>query len=164
VDDSLYPEPTRARGWPTGYWPYIVSPTRPLVRDLRSSWDTSADAARYFASVLATELARALRPRTDLAPVARYTGRLVADDDAAELARITGNSVGAALRYMLLVSHNNSAEMLFRNNALAMGRPATWSAAKSSSTSRLAALGVNVRGWELVDGSGVSRRDRVTAR
>jgi D-alanyl-D-alanine carboxypeptidase/D-alanyl-D-alanine-endopeptidase (penicillin-binding protein 4) len=65
---------------------------------------------------------------------------------------------------MLLVSHNNSAEMLFRNNALAMGRPATWSAAKSSSTSRLAALGVNVRGWELVDGSGVSRRDRVTAR
>lgn len=164
VDDTLYPTPMRATGWPSHYVPWVVSPVRPLVRDLRAGWDTSADAARYFADQLGVALRNRLGARTDVVVSTRYRGRLEAPDGAQELARFVGNTVGAALRWMLLVSDNDVAEMLYRNNAIALGRRPTWPGARRASTERLAALGVDVREWLLYDGSGVSRADRVTSR
>jgi D-alanyl-D-alanine carboxypeptidase/D-alanyl-D-alanine-endopeptidase (penicillin-binding protein 4) len=164
VDDTLYPVPMRATGWPSHYVPWVVTPVRPLVRDLRAGWDTSADTARYFAEQLGIALRARLAQRTDVTVATRYRGRLEAPEGAVELGRFAGNTVGAALRWMLLVSDNDVAEMLFRNNALALGRRPTWPGARRASTERLASLGIDVRDWSLYDGSGVSRADRLTAR
>jgi D-alanyl-D-alanine carboxypeptidase/D-alanyl-D-alanine-endopeptidase (penicillin-binding protein 4) len=164
VDDSLYPVPTPASGWPSGYLPGVVSPVRPLVRDLRHSMDTSKDAAVYFAARVTAELGTLLKARTDLAPKAVYTGRLVAAPGAAPIARFEGNTSGAALAWMLRVSDNDVAEMFFRNSAIARGRGGSWAAAHTTEIIELERLGIDVRGWRLYDGSGVSRNDRVTAR
>ncbi len=164
VDDTLYPAPTRAPGWTTDYVPYVVTPVRPLVRDLRNSNDTSVDAAAYFAEALQVSLRSLVSARTDLVAAVRYSGRLASPPGARELARFQGNTSGAALRWMLLVSDNDVAEMLFRNNAIAAKRTPSWASARANAQLTLAKLGVDIRGWALVDGSGVSRNDRLTAR
>jgi serine-type D-Ala-D-Ala carboxypeptidase/endopeptidase (penicillin-binding protein 4) len=164
VDDTLYGPATLASGWPSDYTPVVVSPVRPLVRDLRHSSDTSADATTYFTARLSVALAAALKARTDLAPYARYTGRLKASGAATELARFRGNTSGAALAHMLVVSDNDTAERLFRDNAVAQGKPGTWAGAAAAELAVLTQLGADVRGFSIHDGSGVSRNDRVTAR
>jgi serine-type D-Ala-D-Ala carboxypeptidase/endopeptidase (penicillin-binding protein 4) len=164
VDDTLFPAPTSASGWTSSYQPYVVTPVRPLVRDLRNGWDTAADVTTYFTGQVNAALASSLKARTDITPHVVYTGRLKATPGAAELARFAGNTSGAALRWMLLVSDNDVAEMLFRLNAIASGAGGSWSAASSSELSTLRSLGIDVTGWRIYDGSGVSRNDRVTAR
>ena len=164
VDDSLYPAPTLAPGWPSFYQPTVVSPVRALKRDLRHSSDTSTDAAAYFAGQVGVALRALLVARTDLAPKAVYDGRVVAAPGAPEIARFAGNTSGAALAWMLKVSDNDVAEMLFRNNAVARGITPTWAGARTNEMRELAALGVDTRGWAVYDGSGVSRSDRLTAR
>jgi D-alanyl-D-alanine carboxypeptidase/D-alanyl-D-alanine-endopeptidase (penicillin-binding protein 4) len=164
VDDTLYGTPTGAPGWWTSYQPYVVTPVRPLVRDLRNGWDTSADAAKYFAGRVQIELAKLLAERTDLVVDVKYSGRLAAAPDAPEVARFKGNTTGAALAWMLKVSDNDVAEMFFRNNAIALKATPSWAGARAAAQAHLASLGVDVRGWQLVDGSGVSRKDRLTTR
>jgi D-alanyl-D-alanine carboxypeptidase/D-alanyl-D-alanine-endopeptidase (penicillin-binding protein 4) len=164
VDDTLYGPATLASGWPADYTPVVVSPVRPLVRDLRHSSDTSADATRYFTARLSAALVAVLKTRPDLAPYTRYTGRLKASATAVELARFRGNTSGAALAHMLVVSDNDTAERLFRDNAVAQGKPGTWAGAAAAEMAVLTRLGADVRGFSIHDGSGVSRNDRVTAR
>ncbi len=164
VDDSRFPAPTLAPGWPSGYVPGVVSPVRALKRDLRHSSDTSADAAAYFAGQVGVALRALLVARTDLAAKAVYDGRAIAAPGAVEVARFVGNTSGAALAWMLKVSDNDVAEMLFRNNAVARGITPTWAGARTNEMRELAALGVDTRGWAIYDGSGVSRSDRLTAR
>lgn len=164
VDDTLYGPTGAAPGWNRDYQPYVVTPVRPLVRDLRNGWDTSADVASYFAARVEVELAKLLVTRTDLAVKVRYTGRQAAAPEAVELAQFKGNTSGAALAWMLKVSDNDVAEMLFRNNAIAAKGTPTWAGARSAAQKHLASLGVDITGWKLYDGSGVSRADRLTTR
>jgi D-alanyl-D-alanine carboxypeptidase/D-alanyl-D-alanine-endopeptidase (penicillin-binding protein 4) len=180
VDDSLFPAPSYASGWPANYVPSVVTPVRPLVRDLRNGTDTAADVSTYFAGQVNAALLSLLKARTDITPHVVYTGRLKARTDitphvvytgrlkastgATELARFVGNTSGAALKWMLLVSDNDVAEMLFRLNAIALGMGGSWAGASAAETATLRSLGIDVTGWRLYDGSGVSRNDRVTAR
>ncbi len=164
VDDTLYPAPTAASGWPADYLPYVVAPVRPLVRDFRNTWDSAKDAAAYFTVRLDAELKALTVGRTDVTMSARYTGRLATPAGAREIARFAGNTSGAALTRMLLVSDNDVAEMLFRNNAIAARRGSSWYAGRVTAVAELRKLGVDVTGWRLYDGSGVSRNDRVTGR
>jgi len=53
---------------------------------------------------------------------------------------------------------------MFRNDAIAAGRAGSWVGARVTAIAELRRLGVDVTGWRLFDGSGVSRTDRVTAR
>ncbi len=164
VDDTLYPAPTYATGWPADYEPSVVTPVRPLVRDLRNGWDTSKDVASYVAARMNAELTVLLAARTDLAPAVTYTGRLRAPASSREIARFAGNTSAAVLAYMLLVSDNDVAEMMFRNSAIAAGRGGSWYAARVTEVKELRRLGIDIRGWALFDGSGVSRSDRLTSR
>ncbi|HET7900794.1 MAG TPA: D-alanyl-D-alanine carboxypeptidase [Candidatus Nanopelagicales bacterium] len=164
VDDTRFPAPTLAPGWPSTYVPGVVSPVRALKRDLRHGSDTSKDAATYFAGQVSVALKALLVARTDLVPAAIYDGRLAAAAGAPEIARFAGNTSGAALNWMLKVSDNDVAEMLFRNNAVARGIAPTWAGARTNETRELAALGVDTRGWAVYDGSGVGRYDRLTVR
>lgn len=164
VDDSLYAAPTLAPGWPSGYISSgVVRPVRPLVRDGRYGSDTSLEAARYFEKTVATQVARQTADRPDLAVKVRFRGRTTAPDDAPTLASFEGNSVRAALSWMLLVSDNNIAEMFFRDVAVARGLPATWAGASSAVTASLRELGIPTGKLTIADGSGVSRSDRVTS-
>ena len=164
VDDTLYPDPTPVTGWPADYLPWVVSPVRPLVYDLRHSSDTSADAARYFAWNVQTYLRSIAKARTDLLITTVYTGRLPAPTAAPEIARFAGNTSGAALAWMLLVSDNDVAEKFFRNTAIAAGLTGSWTDAQIHEISVLKSLGVDTTGWVIRDGSGVSRADRLTTR
>jgi D-alanyl-D-alanine carboxypeptidase/D-alanyl-D-alanine-endopeptidase (penicillin-binding protein 4) len=164
VDESLFPAFTRPSGWPADYVPYVVAPVRPLIRDLRNSWDSGKDVGTYFASRLALELTKALPGRADLAVSAAYSGKMPAAGGAREVARFAGNSSGSALRLMLLVSENDIAEMLLRDAAIAAGGDGSWSSAQANARATMTGLGVDVTGWVFEDGSGVSRTDRLTAR
>lgn len=164
VDDTLFPVPTRAVGWPADYLPYVVAPVRPLIRDLRNSWDSAKDAGTYFAARLQVYLQQALSARTDLAVSSAYSGKMPAADGAATVAQFAGNTSGSALRLMLLVSENDVAEMLLRNSSVAVTGDGSWEAARSNARTTLNRLGIDTTGWVFDDGSGVSRTDRLTAR
>jgi D-alanyl-D-alanine carboxypeptidase/D-alanyl-D-alanine-endopeptidase (penicillin-binding protein 4) len=164
VDDSLYPDPTSVQGWPADYLPYVVSPVRPLVYNLRHSSDTSADAARYFANQVQAYLRAFNKSRKDVLITTTYSGRLKAPATSHEVARFAGNTSGAALAWMLLVSDNDVAEKFFRNSAIAAGLTGSWLDARTHEIQVLTSLGIDTRGWVIRDGSGVSRADRLTSR
>jgi D-alanyl-D-alanine carboxypeptidase/D-alanyl-D-alanine-endopeptidase (penicillin-binding protein 4) len=163
LDDTLFAAPTAATGWTSGYQPYVVRPVRPLVRDHHVGWDVAQDAAGFFSSRVNAELVALTAGRRDLVPSAAYAGRLTSPAAATEIARFAGNTSGTALARMLLISDNDIAEMLFRDNAVAAGRTGSWANATRTEREELAKLGVPTTGWALYDGSGVSRSDRVSA-
>ncbi|GGV22315.1 peptidase S13 [Streptomyces filipinensis] len=154
VDDSLFPEPTLAKGWNDGYYPDTVAPVRALVVDGRGVQDTSLDAGRVFAKQLAADgvtvtgdVTRATVRPTDV-PVARHR--------SAPLSGI--------VHTMLKHSDNNIAETLLRMTALGAGRPATFEGGTQVVRQVLSRVyGVSLDKFELYDGSGLSRADRIPA-
>jgi len=151
LDDTLFPAPTLGPGWPGGYVPDVVRRVRALQRDESYAADAAVDAVSYFTAQLRA-----------LGVPATYVGRAPARRGAAELARWTSATLAAQVAYMLQVSDNNVAETLYRQVAVARGVPATWAGARAAATALLASWGVPTAGLNLVDGSGVSRSDRVT--
>ncbi|MCD9879722.1 D-alanyl-D-alanine carboxypeptidase/D-alanyl-D-alanine endopeptidase [Streptomyces guryensis] len=154
VDDSLFPEPTLAAGWNDGYYPDTVAPVRALVVDGHGVQDTSIDAGQVFAKQLAAEgvtvdgdVTRATVGPGDV-PVARHR--------SAPLKEI--------VHTMLKHSDNNIAETLLRMTALAAGRPATFEGGTEVVRQVLTRVyGVSLDNFELYDGSGLSRADRIPA-
>jgi D-alanyl-D-alanine carboxypeptidase/D-alanyl-D-alanine-endopeptidase (penicillin-binding protein 4) len=150
VDDSLFPAPTSALGWKRTYTIEDVSPVRALVVDHHRRWDTSLDAGTVFARKLqkwgldVRRVARAVRPATST---------VVAQSHGLDLATQIAN--------MLKTSDNDVAEGLHRLVALQTGFPATWAGAQAAQAAALTRLGVPLA-TGLYDGSGLSRRDRLS--
>ncbi|MEU6601831.1 D-alanyl-D-alanine carboxypeptidase/D-alanyl-D-alanine endopeptidase [Streptomyces flaveolus] len=154
VDDSLFPAPTLADGWNDGYYPDTVAPVRALVVDGRGVQDTSVDAGQTFAKLLAEDgiavdgdVTRGTARHTDV-PVARHRSAPLAD----------------IVKKMLKTSDNNIAETLLRMTALGAGRPATFEGGTEVVRHVLShRYGVSLDNFEIHDGSGLSRTDRVPA-
>jgi D-alanyl-D-alanine carboxypeptidase/D-alanyl-D-alanine-endopeptidase (penicillin-binding protein 4) len=154
VDDSLFPEPTLAAGWNTGYYPDSIAPVRPLVVDGHVSMDTSIDAGQVFAKLLAErgvtvtgEVTRGLASVRDV-PVAQHR--------SAKLSTI--------VKQMLKVSDNNIAETLLRMTAIVAGRAATFEDGTAIVREVLSRqYGVSMDNFEMHDGSGLSRANRMPA-
>ncbi|KOV88622.1 MULTISPECIES: D-alanyl-D-alanine carboxypeptidase/D-alanyl-D-alanine-endopeptidase [unclassified Streptomyces] len=154
VDDSLFPAPTLADGWNDGYYPDTVAPVRALVVDGRGVQDTSIDAGQTFAKLLAEDgitvdgdVTRGTARHTDV-PVARHRSAPLAD----------------IVKKMLKTSDNNIAETLLRVTALGAGRPATFEGGTEVVRHVLShRYGVSLDNFEIHDGSGLSRTDRVPA-
>ncbi|MEV7811505.1 D-alanyl-D-alanine carboxypeptidase/D-alanyl-D-alanine-endopeptidase [Streptomyces flaveolus] len=154
VDDSLFPAPTLADGWNDGYYPDTVAPVRALVVDGRGVQDTSIDAGQTFAKLLAEDgitvdgdVTRGTARHTDV-PVARHRSAPLAD----------------IVKKMLKTSDNNIAETLLRMTALGAGRPATFEGGTEVVRHVLShRYGVSLDNFEIHDGSGLSRTDRVPA-
>ena len=150
VDDSLFPAPTPALGWKRTYTIEDVSPVRALVVDHHRRWDTSLDAGTVFARKLerwgldVRRVARAVRPATST---------VVTESHGLDLATQIAN--------MLKTSDNDVAEGLHRLVALQTGFPATWAGAQAAQAAALTRLGVPLTAG-LYDGSGLSRRDRLS--
>lgn len=153
LDDYLFPAPTPAQGWAPGDSPAYAAGVRPLAIVGEYSSDTSASALSVFVSAL-----------RDKGVSLSYAGRAVARDDAEQIASFDDNRLGDAVELMLRVSENNVAEVLFRQVALGRGYPATWSSSSAAAREALSALGIDTGPLRLVDGSGLSSRNRLTAR
>jgi D-alanyl-D-alanine carboxypeptidase/D-alanyl-D-alanine-endopeptidase (penicillin-binding protein 4) len=89
--------------------------------------------------------------------------RVLALRDARRITIIRPNTLREAVDVMLRVSENNVAEVLFRQVALARGYPATWSGASASAREALRELGMVTWRLKLIDGSGLSGGNRLTA-
>ncbi|MFF4040327.1 D-alanyl-D-alanine carboxypeptidase/D-alanyl-D-alanine-endopeptidase [Streptomyces sp. NPDC001816] len=154
VDDSLFPEPTLAKGWNDGYYPDTVAPVRALVVDGRGVQDTSIDAGQVFVKQLA---AHGVTVTGDVTrATARPTDVPVAQHKSAPLSNI--------VHTMLKHSDNDIAETLLRMTALGAGRPATFEGGTEVVRHVLSRVyGVSLHNFKLYDGSGLSRADRIPA-
>ncbi|MET7654814.1 MULTISPECIES: D-alanyl-D-alanine carboxypeptidase/D-alanyl-D-alanine-endopeptidase [unclassified Streptomyces] len=154
VDDSLFGEPTLANGWNTGYYPDSVAPVRALVVDGHGVQDTSIDAGQVFAQRLTAAgvtvdgaVTRATASPGDV-PVGRHQSAPLSD----------------IVHKMIKVSDNNIAETLLRMTALGAGRPATFEGGTEVVRQVLSVrYGVSLDNFEIHDGSGLSRANRIPA-
>ena len=151
VDDSLYGTPKTGPGWTSSYQPYIVRPVRPLGRLGVYRWDSALEAGDVFAAALRSA-----------GVAAKVIGHQDAADDAPAAASVQGDTVATQVKYMLQVSENNIAEMLFRQVAVQRGYPGTFKGGRLAAVQTLTELGLDTKGLRLKDGSGVSRDDRLT--
>jgi D-alanyl-D-alanine carboxypeptidase/D-alanyl-D-alanine-endopeptidase (penicillin-binding protein 4) len=152
VDDDLFPDTARGPGWTRSYIPSVVSSVESLAR----LWDYSADPSANAVAVFAKRLGKKGIPVT-IGP----------DADAGEgaiLAESTGHTVDEAVRVMLRISENNVAEVLYRQVARAAGFEPSWDGARQAAEQVLRTVGVDPAGMALLDGSGLSRKDRVSPR
>ncbi|MEU5193455.1 D-alanyl-D-alanine carboxypeptidase/D-alanyl-D-alanine-endopeptidase [Streptomyces scabiei] len=154
IDDSLFPEPTLANGWNTGYYPDSVAPVRALVVDSHNVDDTSLDAGGVFAKQLAAR---------GVTVDGGVTRGLVGKGDV-PVASHTSGKLSAVVKQMLKVSDNDIAESLLRLTALGAGRSATFEDGTAVVREVLTRYGISLGNFEMYDGSGLSRATRIPAR
>lgn len=152
-DTTLFASRTMAPGWLDRYLGNSVG----LVQPLALRGDRSRLPARNAAAVFVS----ALRQR---GVDARLGERGRASVGARVLGSIPGHSVADAVAVMLRVSESSVAEVLFRQVAIAVDRPPTWAGSQRAAREVLTGLGIDTSGARLVDGSGLSRDDRLSPR
>ena len=160
-DDSRFSGPSDNPAWRRDYVPDdIVSPITPLMVDggvepdgLSRSDDPSLAAARAFAAALA---AAGLK-------VVGEPSRIEAPADGEELAAVDSAPLAEVAERILDVSDNEGAEVVGHEVGLAVGGEGYFEAGAAAVLSTLQDLGIDTSGDQLYDGSGLSRRNRVTA-
>jgi len=157
VDDSLYTGERLAPGWKASYVTEgAVAPVTALMvdggrvrpgRGPRTA-EPALEAGRAFAALL--------QPRAAVEVV-----RGAAAADAVALGEVASPTVLQLVERMLVASDNDLAEALARQVALATGRPASFAGAAEALAEALGEAGVEAGAVRLVDGSGLSRDDRL---
>ena len=159
-DASLFTGPAVSPDWRASYIPDdVVSPISALWVDggrersghsFRTD-DPAVDAARVFAEALEKnkiEVVGKPKPAQAL-------------DDATELAAVQSATLARIVQRILEVSDNEGAEVLFRHVAIAEGQPASFEGGQAAVRAVLEGLGVDTSGQRILDGSGLSRDDRL---
>lgn len=164
-DPSRLADQPLAAGWPPSYLETLDT-TRSSgltvdagLRLFRRSGRLHAAAAADPAQRTARELRRLLRRRKvriDGAAGATTTSRA-----GVEVARITSPPLDALLEHMLRFSDNHLADAVFRMLGAATGDP-TWRGSARAVRATLEDLDVRWNQVRLADGSGLSRRNRLT--
>ncbi|WP_165355048.1 D-alanyl-D-alanine carboxypeptidase/D-alanyl-D-alanine-endopeptidase [Nocardioides oleivorans] len=159
-DDSLFSGPTDNPAWRRDYVPDdVVSPITSLMVDsgiaadgLSRSDDPSLAAARVFADAL----------RAAGVEVAGEPQRVVVQPDAEVLASVESAPLSEVAERILDVSDNEGAEVVGHQVGLAVSGTGSFEAGAAAVLGTLSGLGVDVTGDEVYDGSGLSRRNRVS--
>ncbi|MCP3421809.1 D-alanyl-D-alanine carboxypeptidase/D-alanyl-D-alanine endopeptidase [Nocardioides pinisoli] len=159
-DDSLFTGPTDNPAWRRDYVPDdIVSPITALMVDGGDEPDSdlkadepSLAAARVFADALS---AAGLR-------VTGQPRRVVAPPGAEELAAVESAPLSEVAERILDVSDNEGSEVVAHHVGLATAGAGSFEAGAAGVLTTLGGLGIDVTGAELYDGSGLSRRNRVS--
>lgn len=159
VDDTLYAGPVLGPGWkPTYVTEGNVAPVTALMVDGGRVRPDRNPRHADPALAAGAALAELLQPGV---PVLRGT----APEGAAELAAVEGPPLASLVERMLSTSDNDLSEALARQVALAQGQPASFAGVAAALTSASATVlepaGVDAGAVRLVDGSGLSRDDRV---
>jgi D-alanyl-D-alanine carboxypeptidase/D-alanyl-D-alanine-endopeptidase (penicillin-binding protein 4) len=166
VDDRLFAGPRTGEGWkPTYVADGDVSPVTALSVDagrLRPdndsktpddrATDPSLTAGRDFVTLLARAGVR----------VVGSVRRAAAATTGEELASVSSPPVSALVARMLQRSDNDVAEALFRHIAVARHLPGSFIGGARAIRRYLAGLHVDIRAVQVVDGSGLSLRDRLS--
>ncbi|MFF9074153.1 D-alanyl-D-alanine carboxypeptidase/D-alanyl-D-alanine-endopeptidase [Streptomyces sp. NPDC014735] len=115
--------------------------------------DPAGDTARAFGELL------------DDAGIAVPSGPVSgrAPADSRQVARHLSAPLSALVERALTNSDNDIAEALARQTAVAAGEPADFDGSRRAVTARLGALQLPLKGANLADGSGLNRKDKVTA-
>jgi D-alanyl-D-alanine carboxypeptidase/D-alanyl-D-alanine-endopeptidase (penicillin-binding protein 4) len=160
-DDSLFSGPAFSPAWPRDYErDAVVAPIGALWVDQgvdRTGFGFETDPALAAAELFVAELARAG------VTVAGAPLRAEVDPSTSPLAVVESPPVWQIAERVLLVSDNEGAEVLARHVAIEEGFPGSFAGATRGIEKALADLGITLRGGDVVhDGSGLSRRDRLT--
>ena len=159
-DDSLFTGPTDNPAWRRDYVPDdIASPITALMVDsgiapdrLSRSDDPSLAAAQVLASALAAAGLRGVgQPE-----------RLVAPPGTEELASVESAPLSEIAERIIDVSDNEGAEVVGHQVGLAVSGTGSFEGGAAAVLDTLGGLGIDVSGDEVYDGSGLSRRNRVS--
>jgi D-alanyl-D-alanine carboxypeptidase len=157
-DETWFDAFRTAPGWKPSYYGDESPPLSALTVDRGRSGGVLA---RQPALVAAQVFRRELRAAGVAVAAAATAGRV--DELAAPLASVSSPPLGTLIRYMDRQSDNFTAEMLLKAlGAVQMGRGTT-AAGAAIVTTALADAGIPLAGVRIVDGSGLSRLDRLTA-
>ncbi len=160
VDTAAFSGPTMAPGWdPLDIDGGDIAPiesvmldggrTQPATLDSRRSTTPALDAGHALARALVIDAGR--------------VGLTRAPAGARELASVRSAPLSQRLVEMMNDSDNVMAECIAREVAAALHRPQSFRGAVAAVTSQLSAANVETDGAELVDSSGLSIDDRLTA-
>lgn len=160
-DDSLFTGPELGPGWARDYPAVgVAAPVTALMVDqgrvrpgaISRVPNPAKSAARTFRRLLEANgvTVRSLKP-----------GR--ADAGATQIAKVESAPIIDLVEFMLTTSDNDLAESLAHLSGAAAGFKASFAGGSKAAVVTLADLGIDSSGMELVDGSGVSARNRVSA-
>ncbi len=157
-DESSYDARRMVAGWKPSFYLDESPPLSALVLD-------RARVGRYVTSAPALAAARTFRNvlRTAGVAVAGAVRMGRAPDWSETLASVSSPTLAAMLRFMDRESDNFTAEMLLKQLGLNELDRGTSAAGASVVTQVLVEAGVPMRGVRIVDGSGLSLLDRLTA-
>ncbi|HSE10306.1 MAG TPA: D-alanyl-D-alanine carboxypeptidase/D-alanyl-D-alanine-endopeptidase [Nocardioidaceae bacterium] len=159
-DTSLFEGPPVSPAWKASYIPDdVVSPISALWVDEglepgggSREADPAQAAAVEFAEVLKKQ---GIKIRGNPRPA-------VAAPDAEEYAFVQSAPLSQIVQWTLEVSDNETAEVLFRHVALAEGRPGSFVGGAAAVGDVLSRLGVDASADRIYDGSGLSRKNRLS--
>ncbi len=158
-DDSLFAKPKAQESWPSQYLRTgEVAPAQGLTVDFGVSEtnatlpDPAQSAAQFFVAAL---VARGLS--------ASLGDRAIASPTATELTRIESATVTDIVERMITTSNNTMAEYLAHHLGGTQG-DYSYSGGARITKQALIDAGIDTTNLEIVDGSGLSRSNRTTAR
>ena len=155
-DESFYDAKRGAAGWKAYFVGSESPPLSALVVDRARGWPALSPpllAARAFREALERRGVR----------VAGRPGLGVAPSTAMSLASDVSDPLAVIVRHMNHESDNFYAEMLLKQLVAATGRPGSSAAGGKLVVAAMREAGISVDGVRLVDGSGLSSLDRLTA-
>lgn len=159
-DTSLFEGSGVNPAWPASYIPdNVVSPITSLWADQglvpggygAREDDPAQAAAEVFADHLRAAGVRVGRPAEGLAP-----------EGSAVVGRVRSAPLPALVQHVLETSDNEAAEVLLHQVAVARGLPGSFANGVRAGREVLGGLGVDLSGARWYDGSGLSRRNRLS--
>jgi D-alanyl-D-alanine carboxypeptidase/D-alanyl-D-alanine-endopeptidase (penicillin-binding protein 4) len=157
-DESYFDTRRTVAGWKPSFYLQESPPLSALAVD-------RARVGRYVTSTPALAAATAFRTALRAAGVVVDGGASVGrvDDFSIPLAEIESPTLASIIRYMDKESDNFTAELLLKQLGAVVLERGTSAAGASIVMQTLAEAGVPMTGVRIVDGSGLSRLDRLTA-
>jgi serine-type D-Ala-D-Ala carboxypeptidase/endopeptidase (penicillin-binding protein 4) len=160
VDNSLFTGPGMATGWdPADVDGGDIAPIQSVMIDAGRIQPTTPESGRSLTPALDAGRALAAALAVDPARVRIAPGPASGE----EVASVQSAPLIERLRQMMSASDNVMAECIGREVAGKMQRPMSFTGAVDAVVSRLSAAGVDVKGASLMDSSGLSVLDRLTA-
>ncbi|HYB34656.1 MAG TPA: D-alanyl-D-alanine carboxypeptidase/D-alanyl-D-alanine-endopeptidase [Mycobacterium sp.] len=161
VDTSAFTDPTTPPGWDPGdIDDGDVAPIESVMLDAGRIQPATVDSARSHSPAL--DAGRALAGALGLDPAT--VSIAAAPAGARELASVRSAPLIQRLGEMMSVSDNVLAECIGREVAAAMHRPRSFAGEVDAITNRLSTAHIDTTGAALVDSSGLSVDDRLTAK
>jgi D-alanyl-D-alanine carboxypeptidase/D-alanyl-D-alanine-endopeptidase (penicillin-binding protein 4) len=160
VDNSLYTGPDMAPGWdPEDIAGGDISPIQSVMVDAGRIQPTTVESRRSPTPALDAGLALAAALGVDPAQVTMAPGPA----EGRQLASVQSAPLIERVRQMMVASDNVMAETIAREVAQATGRPMSFAGGVDATLAKMAAIDIDLSGASLVDSSGLSVANLLTA-